>query len=73
MQMRDREGVCTVSVRQIANQGPRLDLGYHQPVHDDRPRIEDLQPGSTHPIFHSTLFITNGCLIFNHAKRYALA
>ena len=47
MQMRDREGVCTVSGRQIANQGPRLDLGYHQPVHDDRPRIEDLRPGST--------------------------
>ena len=27
MQMRDREGVCTVSGRPIANQGPRLDLG----------------------------------------------
>jgi hypothetical protein len=27
MQMRDREGVCMVSGRPIANEGPRLDLG----------------------------------------------
>ena len=38
----DRESRATIRSR------------YHQPVHDDRPRIEDLRPGSTHPIFQST-------------------
>jgi hypothetical protein len=39
------EGVRVFLSRQIENQGPRLDLGYLQPVHDNRPRIEDLRLG----------------------------
>jgi hypothetical protein len=39
------EGIRVFLSRQIENQGPRLDLGYLQPVHDNRPRIEDLRLG----------------------------
>jgi hypothetical protein len=64
-----REGVCTVSGRPIANQGPRLDLGIINQYTMTALGLRIYGPDLFTPSSNLHRTSTNGCPGFTHAKR----